>query len=78
IASSILSVWPNPSKGIFNIKSRERNSTLKVLDLTGKLLYSDSFDTEYLLDLSSYKSTNYILKISTSGYTKSVLVSVRE
>jgi glucose/arabinose dehydrogenase len=73
------SIYPNPAKGYFNIKSNASNLVTKidVFDLTGKLLFSkklnanpeNSFDTNllskgiYLVSIEATDGTNYSTKL---------------
>lgn len=65
-----LSVYPNPSKGIFNVSWSEGTPlTMEVYDILGKAVIS-SFETpqgatSYPLDMSSFASGLYLLKLNT-------------
>jgi len=77
-ASTILSVndfeegefliYPNPSKGIFNIKRVNtigENMNVKVYDVTGKLVRSKlNVDGDYELDMSNVSKGLYFLQVS--------------
>ncbi len=75
-------VYPNPSKGIFNIKTKANISfNVNVYDLTGKLIYTKSNaktnNNTYQLDLSKYATGVYFLNLETktSKLTKKLIVN---
>ena len=61
-------VYPNPSSNIFHIKLPEacKGNTLKVLDLTGRIVYRQQVlnQQEIHLDLSGYQKGMYMLQLS--------------
>jgi len=60
-----LTIAPNPSQGIFNVYSLERISIV-VLDLQGKIIYSNSNINNYFkLDLSNVENGVYVLNLET-------------
>ena len=71
-------VYPNPSKGIFNITSDQNIQLIYVYDMTGKLI--QTFDANGMrnsqINLESFSKGNYILRIQTeqSVSTKKVIV----
>lgn len=74
-------VYPNPSRGVFNIKSSINNSVnFEVYDVTGKLILSKTNVTfgndEYALDLSGVSKGVYFLEIneSNNSATKKLIV----
>lgn len=66
---ALLTVYPNPTGGILNIKKNFNINgiyTLKVYDLTGKLLFEDQIEkglNEKQIDLTSLTKGVYLLKI---------------
>ena len=72
-AVSELNIYPNPTRGIFNIEfiSEEIDDfEITILDSYGKLIFEENkinFTGEYSnqLDISSYPAGVYILKIKT-------------
>lgn len=79
--STALKVYPNPSRGVFNIKSVINNPVnLRVVDVTGKLILSrDSVDfgsDEYTLDLSHVSKGVYFLEVNqvNSRATKKLII----
>jgi len=66
------SIYPNPSKGIFNIRMAAINEfDFSVYDITGKLISQRHKVTpsnrEYILDMSNFSSGVYLLKIESEG-----------
>lgn len=64
-AAAELIVYPNPTKGLVKIGGlSEENTTVEILDLTGKVLKVKNvniFDNE--MDLSSYAGNTFVLRI---------------
>lgn len=61
--NNLLQVFPNPSSGILNVKSKENIESIEIFDLYGKSLIQlndASIDTQ--VDLSGFASGNYILQ----------------
>ncbi len=72
--SNTVSISPNPSNNIFNIKWSSNNETsINVYNLLGQKVHEkNKIDSgSYLLDLGSYKKGIYILKINSNGQTTS-------
>jgi photosystem II stability/assembly factor-like uncharacterized protein len=67
------SIYPNPSKGIFNIRMAAINEfDYSVFDITGKLISQrykvTPSNREYALDLSDFSLGLYLLKIESEGH----------
>lgn len=69
-----LNIYPNPSNGKFNIDLkilRPQNVTIKVIDILGQIIYSQSFSNTstsiFNIDLSSETNGIYFLEISTDS-----------
>lgn len=60
-----LLIYPNPSNGIFTIKSTE-NIEVSVFDMLGKLIMTRKLGLESSIDLSQYRDGVYILRIINS------------
>lgn len=65
------SVFPNPSTGIFNLKTNASELiSISILDITGKQIFKESNITlsnnTYQIDLNEYSSGVYVLNIQTS------------
>lgn len=69
ISKGNITVYPNPSDGIFNIESNNTVKSLEIYDSFGKLTYSESgykqqFGKE--INLSNYGNGVYLIKLQTS------------
>lgn len=63
-----ISIWPNPSNGIFNLETNLRENEsgiMRVTDMTGKVILNTGITGE--IDLSNQESGLYFLQISTSA-----------
>lgn len=65
---------PNPSTGIFNLKTDSAQQlSISVIDITGKEILNQQNvniqDNNYKIDLSNYSSGIYVLSIKTSTTT---------
>ncbi|MFO0436754.1 MAG: T9SS type A sorting domain-containing protein, partial [Sphingobacteriaceae bacterium] len=72
-------VYPNPSKGVFNIacKDTDPNSlkVIEVIDALGRVLISEKvYKAAYELNLTNYVNGIYFIKIIENGKTKTVKV----
>ncbi|WP_281336887.1 T9SS type A sorting domain-containing protein [Flavobacterium eburneipallidum] len=66
-----LTVYPNPSSGIFNISSNQNieNASIKVFDLNGRIIHqSRKISENKVLDLTHSQNGIYILNIENEGY----------
>lgn len=60
------SIYPNPSTGIVNIVTNTSNvATLEVYNMTGKLIMSEDFTKDYLLEMSDANSGLYFIFLKT-------------
>jgi len=63
-----VSVYPNPSNGLYNIKSTQELTRVEVYNLIGRLVKQvDLTANEYELDLSSEPNGIYLVKFNVSG-----------
>jgi len=76
IDKTIISIFPNPTKGEVTITSTSQTgnahkiTNIEVFDLSGKtILYSSLLSSSTKIDLSSFASGTYIVKIQTENYT---------
>lgn len=74
--SEKLAIFPNPSRGIFSIKTSEgeRLQQIKVYSMSGMLLYQEKVtgsDTEKTLDLTKLNKGVYFLEIQTGNFKAS-------
>ncbi len=78
-----IAVFPNPSNGLTTVEvsgAINNDANLEILDLTGRLIYSEKMNAtanfaESFVDVSTYKSGTYLVKIITNDrvYTKSLV-----
>ena len=78
-----IAVFPNPSNGLTTVEvsgAVNNDANLEILDLTGRLIYSEKMNAtanfaESFVDVSTYKSGTYLVKIITgeSIYTKTLV-----
>ncbi|MEJ2112596.1 MAG: T9SS type A sorting domain-containing protein, partial [Flavobacteriaceae bacterium] len=71
--TNYFSIYPNPSKGVFNIRMAAINHfDYNLYDITGKLINQEQnvipTNREYQLDLTNLSSGIYLLKIISDGY----------
>ncbi|MDZ7896497.1 MAG: T9SS type A sorting domain-containing protein [Arcicella sp.] len=76
-----ISVFPNPSNGIFNLESRYDLDKVNIMIYTidGKLVYEKKLDVINLpksLNLSSFTEGTYVLRIENSTYKISKLLRI--
>jgi hypothetical protein len=66
-----LSIFPNPSKGIFYLDSRYDidNATITVYNIKGQELLKGTLPASKSIDLTPFESGMYILRLVTSKYT---------
>jgi hypothetical protein len=61
-----ISVFPNPSKNLVTLASKNHLKSIQVYDAMSRIVFESSMDsTNYTLDVSSYESGIYFLKIKT-------------
>jgi predicted secreted protein len=78
-----LSVYPNPSSGMFTLESRYdlEKVSITIYTMDGKLMYEDKIallNTQRTLDLSSFSEGMYILRVETSTFKISKLVGINK
>jgi hypothetical protein len=66
-SSNEVVVYPNPTNGIINIASNEQISTIEIMDITSKIVYSNSVSNSFeTIDLSYLPAGVYHIKTTTS------------
>jgi lysophospholipase L1-like esterase len=73
IEEESISVYPNPSTGIYNIKSIENNSIAEIFNQTGMLVKKLTL-VNSIVDLSDCVNGVYILKLQSAQQSKAVLL----
>lgn len=73
-ANSNFKVYPNPSNSIFNIESSESINNLKIMDISGKIIYliNQLNNTNTEIDLSNFPKGIYFLSASTTNGIKNI------
>jgi polyhydroxybutyrate depolymerase len=69
----IYKVFPNPAQSFLNIISIEIINSIKIIDIAGKTIFSDSysFPTKFLkLEISNFEKGVYIININNQSYIK--------
>ena len=66
---AIFNIYPNPSRGVFNVKFYENaigKKSVNIFDLTGRLIYNTVLynEKDFLIDISNKHLGTYVLKIS--------------
>ena len=65
-------VYPNPSGGIFNVRSEAEISAIELVDVYGESVYHTLLNTgNSQIDVSQYSKGLYILKLTSAGRTLS-------
>jgi len=76
-----LSVYPNPSNGMFTLESRYNleKVSITIFTMDGRLMYEDKIallNTQKTLDLSSFSEGIYVLRVETSTFKISKLIGI--
>lgn len=74
-----ITVFPNPSTGVFNVKPVDKNGSLRVTDNTGKLIFIKQLESGqgFDFDLSAFPNgLYYIIFDDTSTRSSSVIVKI--
>ncbi len=63
-----ISVYPNPSNGIFNVKTSSNDvSNIYIYDMSGKIIYSNILNTDVnTIDISNQANGLYLIKVQTN------------
>lgn len=73
-----VSIYPNPSNGVFTIKTVETNTATTIIDAVGKIVFQQNLESanEHSVDLSNLKAGIYFvsLKTNSSIQTKKIIV----
>ena len=73
------SVYPNPSKGIFNIDFKNEVNNIKVVNILGEVIYNENIDSSLSdtiekIDLSSFANGIYIFNVTNDKGTSTYKV----
>ena len=76
VIENVLSDWqifPNPSQGTIYITGLPSNSSIKIYDGLGRMVYSvNQTNEKQVIDLSSFKSGLYYLQSEIDGKTSTM------
>jgi hypothetical protein len=68
--TSQFAVYPNPARGSINLYSSEDDGTYSLISIAGQTLFTGELTKgNQVIDLSSYPSDLYLLRIQTNGHT---------
>ncbi len=59
-------IYPNPAQNLINIQSEQAFDEIKILDLSGRIIYSGHFDepvNNYVVPLDKWKEGKYLLQL---------------
>ena len=63
----IISIFPSPTSGLFTITSKEKLNTIDVLNIYGKIVFSNKYGgNNFLIDIGSEPSGMYIVRVNDS------------
>lgn len=78
-SKNLLSIFPNPSNGVFTLNTPENNSSVEVFNVIGENVYSKSQLTkgDNSIDLSNMAAGSYIVKVKTGNeiMTKRIVIT---
>jgi hypothetical protein len=70
--TSLISIYPNPSNGMYTIET-ENATTINVVDVLGKVVYTQKLgEGKYNINLTNLNNGLYILKADSDGQIKTV------
>ena len=59
-----INVYPNPANTVLNVENPDfEDATLEILDLSGKVLYSDVLGFNNSINMSSYANGIYLVRV---------------
>ncbi|MDD4969515.1 MAG: T9SS type A sorting domain-containing protein [Paludibacter sp.] len=73
LKAASIQVYPNPSTGVYNLQSTERNSVAEIYNQTGILVKKQRMDNP-TIDLSDCPTGIYVLKLQSDQQSKAVLL----
>jgi aminopeptidase YwaD len=62
-----INLFPNPAQNILNVENIQMQTTIELVDLTGRVLFSREISSDSHIDLSEFAEGVYILKLSVNG-----------
>ena len=77
ISEDGFAVYPNPARDIMNVVSDSQINSLRIFDLSGRLVFSQSYNaSQVTMDVSSFNYGLYIMQIATETGIKNVKISI--
>ncbi|MFK8038315.1 MAG: DUF4397 domain-containing protein [Crocinitomicaceae bacterium] len=61
-----LNIFPNPSNGLFQINGIENGTTVQIIDITGKVVYSKIINDTQPITIENFVSGTYMLNLQTA------------
>lgn len=78
VSSTAISVYPNPTNGIINIKSSSNLKDITMYDMTGKLVFNSALNSlNASFDFNDYANGIYIVKITNKTETITRRITIR-
>ncbi len=73
---NLLSIYPNPAHRVLNVKSQDLISTIRIFDISGKLIvtYQNVNQKNVKINTQNFESGVYILEVQSSELTKERIV----
>ena len=71
-----VSIYPNPSNGVINIKTSSDVLNVNVFDISGKIVHSTTLNGNLSIDLSQLEKGSYIIELrnSTGIYKETITI----
>ncbi len=73
--NSQILIYPNPSSGIFNVRTFEKLSSIIITDITGKTILTIEY-VPFHIDLSNHPKGMYFIQVETESsiYTQKLII----
>lgn len=76
ITLETFSLYPNPVQDVFHLKSSDVIETLTILDVSGKVVYQNNFQSNNItIDISDFKNALYIVNITTVNKVQTIRIN---
>ncbi|MCC6252289.1 MAG: T9SS type A sorting domain-containing protein [Bacteroidia bacterium] len=77
LSASQLSLYPNPANGLFNLNANEQINNVEIMDITGKLVFSNNYNSKTVaINTTDFSKGVYIVRVRTNTYVKSVKLMI--
>lgn len=71
-----INLFPNPTQDVLNVENIQMETTIELVDLRGKVLFTRSITSDTKIDLSEFAAGVYVLKLSVDGVVENRRVVV--